>query len=292
MKYRTSSGGFTHSYVNDEDNPTAVAGMPNTMASEQTLYGLTALVRFLEGKRRLYDFREEQSEKLRLLIKDVELKEVYDAYLEIPVEERSYVSNYKDLSVLLVAADIPFEKEELQYNSGDAGVTVPTEYFSPSDIEALEGLPETLTTAYRSEVLRLWSKINNSVDFDGKQEYTIKLEKAKNEIDAIYAEIEALRKAIKEELYPFDSITLSKRKTVHELYDRYLALSEYDRAQLEASDIEGLVKSKTQADNLFAALVTGICVGAVAVSVAVWLFFNIRKRKKLKALNAMPESDE
>ena len=106
------------------------------------------------------------------------------------------------------------------------------------------------------------------------------------------AEIEALRKAIKEELYPFDSITLSKRKTVHELYDRYLALSEYDRAQLEASDIEGLVKSKTQADNLFAALVTGICVGAVAVSVAVWLFFNIRKRKKLKALNAMPESDE
>lgn len=50
MKYRTSSGGFTHSYVNDEDNPTAVAGMPNTMASEQTLYGLTALVRFLEGK--------------------------------------------------------------------------------------------------------------------------------------------------------------------------------------------------------------------------------------------------
>ena len=222
----------------------------------------------------------------------VELKEVYDAYLEIPVEERSYVSNYKDLSVLLVAADIPFEKEELQYNSGDAGVTVPTEYFSPSDIEALVGLPETLTTAYRSEVLRLWSKINNSVDFDGKQEYTIKLEKAKNEIDAIYAEIEALRKAIKEELYPFDSITLSKRKTVHELYDRYLALSEYDRAQLEASDIEGLVKSKTQADNLFAALVTGICVGAVAVSVAVWLFFNIRKRKKLKALNAMPESDE
>ena len=142
----------------------------------------------------------------------VELKEVYDAYLEIPVEERSYVSNYKDLSVLLVAADIPFEKEELQYNSGDAGVTVPTEYFSPSDIEALVGLPETLTTAYRSEVLRLWSKINNSVDFDGKQEYTIKLEKAKNEIDAIYAEIEALRKAIKEELYPFDSITLSKRK--------------------------------------------------------------------------------
>lgn len=58
---------------------------------------------------------------------------------------------------------------------------MPTEYFSPSDIEALEGLPETLTTAYRSEVLRLWSKINNSVDFDGKQEYTIKLEKAKNE---------------------------------------------------------------------------------------------------------------
>lgn len=91
-----------------------------------------------------------------------------------------------------------------------------------------------------------------------------------------------MRKAIKEELYPFDSITLSKRNTVHELYDRYLALSEYDRAQLEASDIEGLVKSKTQADNFFAALVTGYlrrCCRRVCRRMA---FLQHTQKKKIK----------
>ena len=306
MKYRTSSGGFTHSYVNDADNPSAVAGEPNTMASEQTLYGLTAIIRQISGMRRLYDFRQEQSTQLQEQIKAVEskipsltvtsstqeIKDVYDEYLAIDGSERSYVTNYSELSDLLAFAGIDYEEENITYNSGDAGLVIPTEYFTAEDIEATEALPKTLTTAYRAEVLRLWQKIQNSVEFDRKQEMTILLEKAKNEIDALQDEIDSLQREIKEDLYPFENIGLDKRKTVYDLYNRFMALSEYDRAQIEQADIEGLMRCKTQVDNLRTALIIGIVCAVVVIGLTVFVVCHIRSRKKKKQAKAMQESDE
>ena len=79
---------------------------------------------------------------------------------------------------------------------------------------------------------------------------------------------------------------------VHELYDRYIALSEYDRSQFEPSDIEGLLKSKTQVDNLYLAVwISGISV-TVAVIVTAVVIYRIKKRRKERAMNAMPESEE
>ncbi len=307
LKYRTPSGAFTHSYVNDEENPSAVAGEPNTMASEQALYCLVAIIRSLNGQRRLYDFRPEQSEELKAQIAAVEkqiegldiptsgkeeIQSVYDAYHSIDSAERSYVANYSQLSRLLSVVGIEYEEEEIDYNSGDAGIVIPTEYFDYADQAAVRALPETLTTAYRAEVLRLWNKINNSVDFEGKEAMTITLEKAKNEIDFIQAEIDSIKAGIREELYPFEWIGLEKRGTVYELYDRYMALSEYDRAQLEASDIEGLMKSKTQVDNLLTALIVGACCLGVAAGITAFVVLHIKKRRRLKVANAMQESDE
>ncbi|MDE6189547.1 MAG: terpene cyclase/mutase family protein [Clostridia bacterium] len=306
MKYRTSSGGFTHSYVNDADNPSAVAGEPNTMASEQTLYGLTAIIRQQSGMRRLYDFRQEQSMQLQEQIKAVELKiqsltvtsstqeikDVYDEYLAIDGSERSYVTNYSELSDLLAFAGIDYEEENITYNSGDAGLVTPTEYFTAEDIAAAETLPKTLTTAYRAEVLRLWQKIQNSVEFDRKQEMTILLEKAKNEIDALQDEIDSLQREIKEELYPFENIGLDKRKTVYDLYNRFMALSEYDRAQIEQADIEGLMRCKTQVDNLRTALIIGIVCAVVVIGLTVFVVCHIRSMKKKKQAKVMQESDE
>lgn len=306
LKYRTESGGFTHSFVNDAENPSAVAGQPNSMAGEQALYGLAAIVRSLNGDRRLYDFREEQSAALRAQIEEAEaliasldpassgeaIRSAYDAYLSIDAAERSYVSNYAALSALLSAAGIPYEEEEIDYNSGDAGVTIPTEYFDYTDQAAAKNLPRPLTTASRTEVLRLWNKLGNSVDFEGKAEFVIILEKAKNEIEAIQAEIDAIKAEIKAGLYPFDGVGLSKRAMVYDLYERYLALSEYDRAQFEPSDIEGLLKSKTQVDNLLTACIVGICCAAAAAGIACFVILRVRKRRLRRAANAMPESDE
>ena len=76
------------------------------------------------------------------------------------------------------------------------------------------------------------------------------------------------------------------------LYNRYMALSEYDRAQIEQTDIEGLLRCKTQVDNLRTALIVGIVCGVVAVGLTTFLILHIRARKKKKKSMAMQESDE
>ncbi len=306
LKYRTQSGGFTHSFVNDGDNPSAVAGEPNSMASEQTLYGLVSIIRQMEGKRALYDFRAEQSGELKEQISSVsqqiasltelsskeQISTVYEAYWQVPSAERRYVYDYYKLADLMTFAGVEFHEENIEYNSGNAGVVEPTEYFDYTDQQAVDNLPQVLTTANRAEVLRLWTKINASVEFEGKQDYTIKLEKAKNYIDGILAEVDSLKADIKSRLYPFNSIGLGKRGDVYELYDRYLALSEYDRTLLESADVEGLVKCKTQVDNLQTALIITMCCATVALLVTVWVIIHVKKRRQKKLAQKMPESDE
>lgn len=306
LKYRNLDGGFSHSFIYDAENPFADPEKSNTMAGEQVLYSLAAITRAQEGQRRLYDFRPEQSAELKAQIAEVEkdimglsftsptaeIQSVYDEYLAIEGSERSYVKNYAKLSAILAFAGIEYADEGFDYNSGDAGVITPIEEFTAVDIAAVDALPEKLTTAYRAEVLRLWSKIQNCFDFDGKQAYYIKLDKAKNEIEAIQFEIDSIKAEIKEKLYPLDKIGLSARKTVHELYERYIALSNYDRSQFEQADIEGLLKSKTQVDNLYLAVwISSVCVAA-AVILAVVVALHINKRKRLRAARLMQESDE
>ncbi|MBR2933778.1 MAG: hypothetical protein IKC33_05660, partial [Clostridia bacterium] len=272
----------------------------------QTLYGMVAIHRYQNGMRRLFDFRQEQSEALKSQIAQVEtqiqtinettskqeLQGVYNAYWAIPSLERSYVENYAKLSELLEKSSISYYEEETIFNSGDAGVIVPIEIFTDMDMTATKALPTVLTTEYRAEVLRLWNKINNCFDFDDKQTYYIKLEKAKNAIEEIQNEIDAIKTEIKDKLYPFDKISLSDREMIHLLYERYMALSDYDKRQLELSDVEGLLKSKTQVDNLYLAVwISGISVVIAGIATVI-IVVNVRKRKREKASRQMPESEE
>ena len=306
MSFQNDDGGFIHAKVYDPENPSSLPDKSNTMASEQTLYGMVAIHRQQNGMRRLFDFRPEQSQALKDQIAQVkaqielldeststlELQGVYNAYWAIPSLERSYVNNYAKLSQFLNKAGIAYYEEVMDFNSGDAGVIVPMEIFTDADINATNSLPTVLTTEHRAEVLRLFSKISNCFDFEGKQDYYIKLEKAKNAIDELQAQIDLLKADIKQHLYPFDSISLSDKKVVQDLYNRYMALSPYDQAQLEASDVEGLLKCKTQVENLQTALIiSGVCVAVAGVATAI-VIVNVRKRKKEKASKLMQESDE
>ena len=306
LSYQNADGGFLHSKTYDPENPTSLPDKSNTMASEQTLYGMVAIHRYQNGMRRLYDFRQEQSEALKLQIAQVEtqietinentsvseLQGVYNAYWSISSLERSYVKNYAKLSQLLKEANISYYEEEMIFNSGDAGVIVPIEIFTDVDMAATDALPTTLTTEYRAEVLRLWNKINNCFDFDDKQTYYIKLEKAKNAIEEIQNEIDDIKAEIKDKLYPFDKISLSNRETIHVLYERYMALSDYDKTQLESSDVEGLLKSKTQVDNLYLAVwISGISILIAGIATVI-IIVNVKKRKREKAKKQMPESEE
>lgn len=306
IKYRNHDGGFLHSFVYDEQNPSSLPDKSNTMASEQALYGIASIMRFQNGMRRLYDLRPEQDAETKAQIHEImqkidtltplspiaELKAVYDLYLALEGTERSYVYNYYRLSALIEFAGMEFEAEDIKYNSGDAGVVEAITEFTDVDKKAVDALPTNITTAYRAEVLRLYSKLTKSFDFDGKKQYLIKLEKAKNEIDAIEAEVADIKNEIKQALYPFDSITLSDRNKVCELYERYMALSEYDRALLSQSDAEGLLKAKAQVDALYLAVIIAAAALFVASACALFIVWHIKKRRKAKALVAMPESDD
>lgn len=306
IKYRNSDGGFLHSFVYDEENPSSLPDASNTMAGEQVLYGMAALIRFLNCERRLYDFRPEQSDEIKKAISDVtaeienlsyvsdraEVERVYEKYLDIDSAERSYVYNYENLSDILRFKEIPYAEEITDYNSGNAGDNGPMYEFTSTDVAYTDALPRKLTMANRTEVLKLFAKIKNSFDFPEKSKYYAKLEKAKNEIDGLDEEIASIKRLIKEELYPFNKITLKDKKTIYDLYDRYTALSEYDRTLFEKSDIEGLIKCKTQVDNLQTAVIISVAACVTVIALIVFIIVRIRKRKIAKLKKTMPESEE
>jgi hypothetical protein len=308
LKYRLSNGGFVHSFTYDPDNPTSLPDQANTMASEQVLYALVSLWRYQNGMRSLYDMRDEFSITERLTIdacistinlldensSKEDIEAATSAYCQIPALDRCYGNNYAKLATLAKEYGVELPENTPTYSGGVGDAEQPLLYFSESNKASADALPsdDKLTTEYFATVTTLRYILSNSEDFEGKQAYIIKLDKAYNRILEIQAEIDALKTEIKEKLYPFDSISLADRKTVHELYDRYMALSEYDRSQFEPSDIEGLLKSKTQVDNLYlAVLISGISV-TVAVIVTAVVIYRIKKRRKERAMNAMPESEE
>lgn len=308
MKYRLENGGFVHSFTYDPDNPTSLPDKANSMAGEQVLYALVALWRNQNAMRTLYDMRAEFGDGEKALIEDakaaigalsdnsekVEVSAALEKYVAVDELDRCYVANYCNLSSLAKKYGLKLPEESLVFSGNQSEENGVITLFMPSDSEAVSALPavEKLSTENYVEVVTLFEKLKNAENReDYKGEY-ITLEKAYNRIAEIQAEIDDIKTEIKKKLYPFDSISLSERSTVLELYNRYMALSEYDRSQFEVSDIEGLLKCKTQVDNLLTALIVGLgcCVAAAVTIVSVVL--HIRMRRKKKAAEEMVESDE
>lgn len=112
MRYRLSNGGFVHSFTYDPDNPASLPDKANSMASEQTLYTMAAIIRQMNSQRTLYDFRPEQNSALKSRISSLKskissitsntdkatLEKLLTEYYAIPDSEKSYVSNYWTLS--------------------------------------------------------------------------------------------------------------------------------------------------------------------------------------------------
>lgn len=57
--YNPNDGGFFHSHQIDPQNPAADPAMSNSMATEQTLYGLISYLKFKNGQRTFFDFKPE-----------------------------------------------------------------------------------------------------------------------------------------------------------------------------------------------------------------------------------------
>jgi len=129
MKYRvTTTGGFSHSFTLDPENPTADPGKFNGMANDQATYGLIAYWRFLNGMRNLYDFRPDfdsyQRAELDGMISSIDsalalkgqsgykpaLKQALEDYRSLSQDFKRYIPNY---TALCQAIDLVGGEEEL-----------------------------------------------------------------------------------------------------------------------------------------------------------------------------------
>lgn len=154
-------------------------------------------------------------------------------------------------------------------------------YFSEKDKETVNSLPQSLTTEQYVTIITLLEKLKQSEDFENKETYLQKLMAAKEQILKIQAEIDDINAEILEKLYPFETISISDKKTVDSVFARYNALGEYDRTKID--HWEDVIKAKTQIDSLLRALVIGVVLGIAALLLAIFLICRIRKKRGRRA---------
>ena len=298
LLYRMPDGGFIHSKTYDKDNPSSLPDSSNSMAGEQTLYTMAALLRREKGMRALYDFRPEQSSALKARISDLQteiakigaktddetLKNLLSDYYSITETERRYVYNYYLLSSAARERNIDIEKiaseTKIIESPPDRDGTESKVVFSETDMAAFESLPKNPTTENYVLVITLLDKINRCEDFSGRDEIIKKLEEAKTKIAEIQAEIDSLNAEVKEKLYPLEKMTLSDLKTAEEIYRRYEKLSDYDKTKI--LNFEDVIKTKTHLENILRGMIIGAALTVIAAITAFFVIKDIKKRKHKK----------
>lgn len=300
MRYKNSDGGFL-----DEIKTGAES---NSMSGEQVLYTLSAVIRFLDNERKLFDMREEfgESMKARLVSLNSAIEKISDtssyddvyttleSYFTLPESERDYVFSYVKLKERADALGIDSDKldketekiygdedEEDNGNKDEDPTTPEKPSLTEDEISFLKSLsPEkSITTEHYSKILILKNKLYASADFEGKDEYLNIAENAVSRIEVIRSEIAALNADISAIAHPLEEINTSHRESLAALITRYEALSDYDKQNIE--DYEGLLAAYTKANTEERADV--ILYVAVASIVVLALVFSLRiaaRRKK------------
>ena len=278
LKYRMSDGGFAHSYTYDPDNPGSKPDKSNSMAGEQVLYALAAVIRQQKGQSPLYSFSQTPTPALPAK-SESKPGGTSSGKPQAPKGTQSPQSS---------AAEKPESTAETEDNT-------PILYFAPSDKRAVDSLPARLTTEQYYTVIALLEKLNRSDDFEGKENYLKKLTAAKEEIEKIQKEIDSLNADILKKLYPFDKISLKDKKAVDSIVKRYNALSDYDKTKIE--NREDIIKTKTKIYNRLRAYIIAAVSVAVILALGTLVIIRIRRRKnkkirEMEELAAMYGEDE
>ncbi len=300
MKYRQGDGGFIHAKTYNKNNPTSQPDESNSMASEQALYAFVALFRYIEGDRTLYDFRDEQTTKVKNKIYEVEqaiaklknqpnlAKQAFVLYKKVPIAERSYVDNYALLEDTFIKERIPFKTASLTANQKQTKrvMTTPS-YFhqnkrkdnaiTKQDAAAVAELvrqkPSTEQEVTVTKYLKQWKQADNASDFPEEKKL---LQQRQQKIDKLKKEIASLNEEILDKLYPFEDLKWSDAKAVKEITARYKALPVNDRKQvIQYEDVE---KAEVQINSLRRQRV--ITVLLVVVVIVLGMSFIIKKRRQ------------
>lgn len=311
MRYRREDGGFLHSFSYDSNNPTSLPDASNSMAGEQALLALCALIRQKKGMRSLYDFLPDFTAEQTAEIKESEaeianapqtdaqglallLKKHYD----MPADLRRYVKNYPLLSKCAYAAGLdPSAYAEAASPSRPPEENGVITFFTKAERDETDALPaqEDITSDYYVAVLRLMRSLETSEDFEGKAEYKEKLRRTMEAIVRLRAEISAIESEISSELCPIESVTLKKRDKTQELFARYNALHESDREKI--LHYEDLIKAKTKLDGTVRAIWIAAGSLALAALLLAGLIISIKRRRhrrirELEELASMYEDED
>jgi hypothetical protein len=254
LKYRMKDGSFSHTFGDALSAPSA------SMASEQALYALTALLRFKNDRRALFDFRPETPAAVRDSINAVDeaiaalpdavgpsdaekVSTLFAKYRQIPAEERSYVRGYRRLADAMNALGIPNDSEPLseymELNDGGDGAV--TDVMTGADLK-----PE--------------------------------IERMAEAAAATDSEIEDINSGVMGGLYPFDRISRGDKDELEGYIARIELLEEKDRERVSGYK-ELLAAEKRLTDQ------TAVLTVAVSVCAAVAVLFILllmRKRRKGK----------
>ncbi len=266
LKYRMPDGGFAHSYTYDPDNPSSKPDKSNSMAGEQVLYALAAVIRQQKGQSPLYSFSQTPTPALPA-------KSESKPGGTSSGKQQAPKGTQSSQSSAAAENTKPESTEETQEDT-------PVLYFAPSDRKAADSLPARLTTEQYYTVIALLEKLKQSDDFEGKESYLKKLTAAKEEIEKIQKEIGSLNADILKKLYPFDKISLKDKKVVDSIVKRYNALSDYDKTKIE--NREDIIKTKTKIYNRLRAYIIAAVSVAVILSLGTLVFVRIRRRKNKK----------
>ena len=297
MRYRREDGGFLHSFSYDSDNPTSRPDASNSMAGEQALLALCALIRQKKGMRALYDFlpdfTAEQTAEIKGLEAEIARAPQTDAqglalllkkHYDMPADLRRYVKNYPLLSKCAYAAGLdPSVYAEAASPSRPPEENGVITFFTKAQRDETDALPapEDITSDYYVAVLRLMRSLETSEDFEGKAEYNEKLCRAMEAIVRLRAEISAIESEISSELCPIESVTLKKRDKTEELFARYNALHESDREKI--LHYEDLIKAKTKLDGTVRAIWIAAGSLALAALLLAGLIISIKRRRHRRA---------
>lgn len=318
MSYRMRDGGFIHSREYDEENPDADPEKSNFMASGQVCYALTALCRYYGGLRSLYDFREEPSQEVKELISEARtaiqslggtsdaqaLQAAYEKYLAVPVSERCYVYEYSQLADQMKTSGLENHSESLaaamEIHTGGSGAVTSLFgadleldadiTFDKEDAEAVDSLPQDVTTENYIEVVKLLDKLNKSGNKEDYQDERAILEKKKEEIAEIQDKIKEINDRVLKELYPLKDLSLEDEDNVKEIQEEIDGLSKYDRQQiLQYEDIE---EAAVRIKNLKTARLLTAAGSLLVVVILIVVFFRIRSRRAKKKEERQVRYDE
>ncbi len=217
LKYRTQDGGIAHSFTYSEDNPTAKAGKSNSMAGEQTLYTMAALMRFYKNQRPLYDFRAEKGTKSENAEFTNEDKAAADALPKVLTTKE-----YSTVVTLL---------ERLQ---------------NSEDFNGKSGYLKKLNAA-KEEISKIEAEIA-SINADIKSElypFEKLTVKDKGKIDGIVKRYEALSKYDREKIEGYEDVIKSKTK-VDNLLRGYIigAVLAFSAAVIAFFTVRSIVKKR------------------------------------------------